>query len=301
MKKVTLNRQPMFWNVVDDCYIFLKNLTNNNYESIFDEPILKRYKELYDAYGTVTLMALFYCEGYSKANKDGTWNLSMGTDKYKAEFEANSNWLKFQFHSWAAPVRYRNGYNDYNGEYDYSRPVLSDWKKVKQEAIRCMGSKGWYSEFYIPHFYDLKESDAIDLKREEGVRGLISVTFNNRERKEASFLSLDEFNYLIKTGYVVDDKVGLLHCMRDFAFERISGSLKSFGTPNKVINYLEFYNHPSKNFMNPETHETQIINDNGGIFSISFTTNQSLHSFASWCLRENYQSKFPTLGDFLIQ
>ena len=80
---------------VDDVIRCLENiyLHQEEYTSIFQDPVLALFRRLHETYGTYVHMHLFY------ETDDGRFNLSMFPDKYKPEFQANGHWLKFTFHS----------------------------------------------------------------------------------------------------------------------------------------------------------------------------------------------------------
>lgn len=80
---------------VDDVIRCFENiyLHQEEYTSIFQDPYLAIFRDLHDAYGVPVHMHVFY------ETNDGHFNLSMFPDKYKAEFQANGDWLKFTFHS----------------------------------------------------------------------------------------------------------------------------------------------------------------------------------------------------------
>ena len=80
---------------VDDVIWTLENIWRNQdvYTSLFDDPFMALYRDLHEKYGTPIHMHIYY------QNEDGSFNLSMFPDKYKAEFQANWHWLKLSFHS----------------------------------------------------------------------------------------------------------------------------------------------------------------------------------------------------------
>jgi len=304
-RNITIGRlipnKAIAWNVVDDCIDFIQDLTNGSYTSIFDHPTLAFFKRLHDEFGIPTLMAMFYCKGYNINDKTDAWNLSQATDAHIAEFQANSSWLKVQFHSWTYEVRYRTGYTGLQNGIDYGRNAYDDWLTLKAQCLRIFGASAWYRDFWVPHFYDVRESEAQLLYTNESVRGLIGPTLNNMERKEASYLPLSDFNNLMKYGVIQDRMVGMVHIARNFATERVDGTLKTFWTPKHVIDYLNNYSHPLYRFQNPETHEIQIKNDSPTSFE-TYTTKHALLDWGSWCMERNIKGAFPIAGDFdLIQ
>ncbi len=87
----------------DDNIRFLKELTEGDYASIFDHPYLAVYKKAHDLYGAKAHLNLFYAfDDRARSlfsGNPGYFDLSMMTDRYKAEFVANSHWLKLAFHA----------------------------------------------------------------------------------------------------------------------------------------------------------------------------------------------------------
>ncbi|HJD24605.1 MAG TPA: hypothetical protein H9694_10765 [Firmicutes bacterium] len=80
---------------VDDCIRAFEDLERHKeeYTSIFDNPFLAVFREAHELYGSKTHINMFY------ASYDGSFNLSMMTDRYRQEFEANADWLSFSFHA----------------------------------------------------------------------------------------------------------------------------------------------------------------------------------------------------------
>jgi hypothetical protein len=114
---------------VDDVILCLQNiyLHQEEYHSLFDDPFLAMYRDLHNTYGTHVHMHIYY------QTVDGSFDLSMFPDKYKAEFEANAHWLRFSFHSLAdLPDRpYRTA--------SYEQ-VMREGKMVERELLRFAGA-----------------------------------------------------------------------------------------------------------------------------------------------------------------
>ena len=87
----------------DDNIRFLQDLTLGDYASIFDHPYLAVYKKAHDLYGAVVHLNLFYAfDDRARSlfsDNPPYFDLSMMTDRYKAEFQANAHWLKLAFHA----------------------------------------------------------------------------------------------------------------------------------------------------------------------------------------------------------
>jgi hypothetical protein len=147
----------------DDNLLFLWDINENknNYKSIFENPYLAVYKKAHDLYGAKVHVNLFY-ELDDEANTYFTprrqyFNLSMMTDKFKDEFIANSDWLKFTFHSRSEKPNapYRNA---------SAEVVAEDCKKIHEQIIRFAG-KEVISDCTTVHFGATTRDGAIALRK----------------------------------------------------------------------------------------------------------------------------------------
>lgn len=115
---------------VDDVIRCFQNIYEHQdeYKSIFDDPFLAIYKELHEKYGTYVHMHIYY------ETDDKKFNLSMFPDKYKDEFIANGEWLKFTFHANAdhpdSPYK--------NATYEQ---VMREGRLVEKEILRFAGKE----------------------------------------------------------------------------------------------------------------------------------------------------------------
>jgi hypothetical protein len=113
---------------LDDNILFLKDihLNSSKYKSIFQNPYLGFLKEVHDTYGTKIHINIYYqTEGF---------NLSMQTDKFKSEWENNSDWLRLSFHA----LQNEPDKPYLNSGYD---EVKKDCEMVKAEIRRFAGEK----------------------------------------------------------------------------------------------------------------------------------------------------------------
>lgn len=103
---------------IDDAIWFLRDLHANadQYNSIFDTPFLGFMRSLHERYGTKVHINLFY--------ESDHFNLSQMTAKYKAEWKANSNWLRLSFHAWS--------------EFPDNPYIHASYEKVKKDCSGVM-------------------------------------------------------------------------------------------------------------------------------------------------------------------
>ncbi len=121
----------------DDNILFLQDLTLNRdkYTSIFDNPYLALYKKAHDRFGARVHLNLFYeyipDAKYFSRHPD-YFDLSMMTDKFKSEFEANSDWLKLAFHANAE-------FPDKPYKFATAEKITEDYEKIRREIVRFAG------------------------------------------------------------------------------------------------------------------------------------------------------------------
>ena len=124
----------------DDNILFLADITKNKdtYTSIFDNPYLAVYKKAHDLYGAKVHLNLFYAFDRTAArlfaDERPDFNLSMVTDQFKAEWEANADWLKLSFHSFAE-------YPDKPYVNATAEKITADFEAVRREVLRFAGEK----------------------------------------------------------------------------------------------------------------------------------------------------------------
>lgn len=147
-----------FCLTVDDNILFFKDLTENNYDSIFENDYLRLFRELHELYGLKVQFNLFY-------ETDG-FNLSMMTDRYKNEWVKNSSWLKMSFH---ARAEFPN--NPYL-HADYAK-LYQDCKAVNDEIIRFAGCST-LAETTTVHFC-VCPHDALRAMKDNGYKGLLGL------------------------------------------------------------------------------------------------------------------------------
>ena len=154
----------------DDNILFLADITKNQdrYTSIFDNPYLAVYKKAHDLFGACVHLNLFYAfdraaaRFFSEARPD--FDLSMMTDRFKAEWEANADWLKLSFHARAEKP---------DKPYQFASPetITRDFLDVRSEILRFAGEKTFSSDVTTVHWGEANPA-CVEALRELGHRGL---------------------------------------------------------------------------------------------------------------------------------
>lgn len=133
---------------IDDVIWVFRELTNQRPASIFDQFFLKSLKETHDKTGLKVQLNVFYRTDYAYGHDEFT--LSDMTDAYKAEFEANADWLKIAFHA-------KQEFPDYpsiNADYQDIRDLFL---LMEKEVIRFAGEKTWAKRALCTHWLPLSK------------------------------------------------------------------------------------------------------------------------------------------------
>lgn len=157
-----------FCFTVDDNIRFLKELTENQYTSIFDHPYLAMYRQLHEKFDLKVQLNLFY--------RMEDFDLSQMSEGYYEEFRRNAHWLKFSFHSDTETV---NPY-EFSG-YD---ELYGDCKRVNDQ-IKRIASEAALAKTTTIH-YCLATQEGLRALSDNQVKGLLGL-FGNWEDPRTSY------------------------------------------------------------------------------------------------------------------
>ena len=144
---------------IDDGIWFLQDLAQNEevYTGLFDNPYLALLKQLHEDYGTK-----FHINTYYTCPEHGGFSLPQLSDKYKAEWQQNSDWLSLSFHARADKPDWPYSTASYDTLY-------GDCKAVMDEIKRYAGS---CSKATTLHFAEAT-TDGVRALYDNGVRALL--------------------------------------------------------------------------------------------------------------------------------
>jgi hypothetical protein len=122
------NSRKRYRYSIDDNIEFLHDLGTNPdaYNSLFDHWYLKFWKLMHDTYGTKVHINTYY------ELSDHSWNTSLMPDKWRGEWEANSDWLHLSFHA------IQNLPGRLYQDADYDR-MAQDYELVVEQIKRYAG------------------------------------------------------------------------------------------------------------------------------------------------------------------
>lgn len=155
LQVLRIHNRKMLKFSVDDATEILMEIAVNDYDSIFESDRLSLFKRMHDEYDLDVTLFLF--------EKLGSFDLANFPDKYKDEFEQNSDWLKLGWH----------GIDDGNPqESGYSGDdLVQSYCNTTDAIIRFAGKKSLSKELRV-HFWYTDGSDTIRYLAQKGISGL---------------------------------------------------------------------------------------------------------------------------------
>ena len=139
---------------IDDAIWFLRDLARTRPKSLFDVPFLKQLKDSHDRYGLKLQINLFYRTDFFYGMDEFT--LKEVPDAYKAEFQANKDWLKLGFHS-------LQEFPDYPWINADRADIVKLFGMIKGEIIRFAG-EGVFARGLVPHWCPMSEEGCRAMK-----------------------------------------------------------------------------------------------------------------------------------------
>ena len=153
--KASFKRYNFFF---DDCVFCMRSIAVNRPASVFDEMFLKRLKSIHEKYGTRFMLNLFFHDDHHR-----DFSLSDFPEDYKAEFQANSDWLKFSFHA-------KSEFPDRPYQHADSAKMAADFDEIYREVCRFAGA-----ECFIPPLvfhWAMTNPENFQVLKERGTRCL---------------------------------------------------------------------------------------------------------------------------------
>ena len=159
---------------IDDVIWPYRDIARDKPESIFDQILLSMLKEAHVKYGIKVVLNSFYRTDYYYGDED--FSLADMPDTYKAEWEANSDWLKIAFHA-------KQEFPDYphiNIDYEDMKKMYA---RFKNEVIRFAGENTLSSAFN-PHWSPVSK-EGLKAMVEEGIN-ICSVTVGDKKEYDGN-------------------------------------------------------------------------------------------------------------------
>lgn len=237
-KEEIINKNKFMHISLDDFISAFEDISKNEnkYNSIFDNNTFSYLKMLNDKYGAVISCYTYY------ESDDKKFNLSQCTDKFAEEFEENSDWLKFGFHTYKGSKNY---------EKTSSEESKSDYDKVLFELLRITSSEKCIDTVVrLQNFVGNEESIQAMMNTENGIKGVLGAD----DKRRSYYLDDEKNSYLYKYDYYEDNNLEFFRT--DLRMELIDDIDKSLTELNSNENLSE-----KKDILIVFTHEWQLSNE----------------------------------------
>ena len=225
---------------VDDNIRFLGDLTNGEYNSVFDHPYLAVYKKLHEKYGLKVQLNLFF--------KDEKFDLTKMTNRYLKEWQENANWLKMSFHS-----EYENERPYEFSEYD---EVFAHANAVNSEILRFAGEKTLAKTTTI--HYCVATNEGLKAIKDNGTKGLLGF-FGTDENPRTSYGIGEEASQIREKSLTEVDGItygGIDIVLNNFSITEILEKLEGLKDRDTVFVMIhEQYFYPDYHHYQPEFFE----------------------------------------------
>ena len=121
---------------IDDCIFFLRNAAVNDLPSLFDDLFLRRLREIHDKYGSCFSLNLFFHDDHHD------FSLTEFPERYRQEFQENSDWLKLSFHA-------KSEFPDRPYQSADAATLAADFDEVYREVCRFAGPECFIAPMVI--------------------------------------------------------------------------------------------------------------------------------------------------------
>ena len=197
---------------LDDNIWFLQNLTKNKdkYESMFEDPYLALVKRIHDEYGSK-----FHVNIYYETPKNGGFNLTEMTDKFKNEWRKNSDWLRLSFHANA---------NEPDRPYAHAsyEQMYFEAERVHKEILRFAGEEAFAKTVTTVHFGDCTVEAARAL-RDLGYRAFVSTYDKTSSGIDIRmYLDSEQCEILREYGFYYDKEEDIFHFKYNGGIQHVS-------------------------------------------------------------------------------
>lgn len=214
----------------DDVYASLKDITQHEYNSVFENALFGDLKRLHDEYGAVFTLNCFL-EG------DG-FRISDLPSRYQKELGENAGWLKFAFHA-----------KDKNQKYteDCPEDIEKDYQTFIDAVLNLTGTARSIDHMVRLGFFTGSSSNIDALRAcEEGITGLLTA-----DDDRVSYYFSEEWNdYILKSNEYYDLDKNLRLIRTQTRLENIKTDAAQNAEFEKFAGYdrnvLEVFTHESE-------------------------------------------------------
>ncbi len=187
---------------IDDCIEMFRDITINNYDSLFESEYFSFFKYLKLKYNAkISLYTFIEYKGF---------NIKNTAKKYKKEFAENCNWLKIGFH----------GFNE-NSRYDtINENIKRDYKLFLKYVKRFAGNCDIIDNIPRMHYFSGNLKNILKIKKH--IKGFLTAD----DDRDNYYLKKNENIFLNKEYIYKDIKNDITFYKTNFRIENISGDIE---------------------------------------------------------------------------
>lgn len=224
----------------DDVYACLKDITEKDYNSIFENSFFADLKKLHDDYG-----AVFTLNCFNAYSKDSSYNISNLPDRYAEEFKTNSDWLKFAFHAENDKATYGTTSATSSGVLATSEQSAASYNKFISAIMKATGNNADSIDTVTRLGFFSGNNDNVSAMQncEHGITGLLTA-----DDTRLSYYFDNELNdYIIANNDYYDTDKNLRLIRTQTRLESVKDTSSTLdGLMNYSGNVLEIFTHESE-------------------------------------------------------
>lgn len=222
----------------DDVYNCISDISSHNYSSVFENGFLGDLKKFHDTYG-----AVFTLNCFNTCSKQTDYDISNIPDTYKEELSANSDWLKFSFHSEDDNANYGSSENTSLGTAtgDCMEKIKASYNKFTSAIINATGTENSIDRVVRLGFFGGTENNVKALMEcEYGITGVLAAD----DTRISYYLNDTDNNYLLKNYEYYDKNNNIKMFKSQVRLENVKDNNAQFSLISSVnSNMIEIFTH----------------------------------------------------------
>jgi len=143
---------------IDDNIVFLKELVQQGYKSLWDHFYLKKLRLLHERYDAKFTLNLFFMDS------TGEFSLRDFPSSYFDEWQACSSWLKLSFHAYAERPAY-----PYAKDGERYNRLAEDYQLIKKEILRFAPESSFIAPVIV-HFFSCDSPTDFAFLKAQGMK-----------------------------------------------------------------------------------------------------------------------------------
>lgn len=218
----------------DDVYACLDDISDNNYDSIFENSFFAGLKKLHDDYG-----AVFTLNCFNTSTKNSSYDISNLPDRYRDEFKASSSWLRFAFHAECDTTAY--GSTSFSNNLSTPDETTNSYNKFTSAILNATGTEECIDTVVRLGFFTGTQENVNALKNcSYGITGLLAAD----DSRLSYYFDTDLNNCILENNDYYDGQNNLRIIRSQKRLESVSNTTTALNTLSAYNgNMIEIFTH----------------------------------------------------------